>query len=86
MADAERAREAAELSFEEALQRLERLAESLDSERLDLEQSLRLYEEGVQLVRLCGERLSAAELRVRQLEPDGRGGWAERPFVEGSEE
>jgi exodeoxyribonuclease VII small subunit len=72
----------AELAFEEALQRLEALVEELDSGRLDLEQSLRMYEQGIQLVRVCSDRLSAAELRVRLLDPDGRGGLVERPFPE----
>jgi exodeoxyribonuclease VII small subunit len=72
-------------AFEDALARLEALVEALDSGALDLEASLRLYEEGVGLVRVCEERLRAAELRVRTLELDGRGGIREQALDGGSE-
>lgn len=62
-----------ELRFEQALERLEELVTRLEAGDLDLEDSLRDFEEGVRLVRLCSERLKAAELRIQQLEegPDG---------------
>jgi exodeoxyribonuclease VII small subunit len=72
-------------AFEDALARLENLVEALDSGTLDLEASLRLYEEGVGLVRQCEERLRAAELRVRTLELDGRGGLREQTLDGGSD-
>lgn len=61
------------LRFEEALARLEELVDSLESGKLDLEDSLLNFEEGVKLVRLCKQRIEAAELRIRQLEegPEG---------------
>jgi exodeoxyribonuclease VII small subunit len=73
------------LGFEEALRQLEVLVESLDSGGLDLEQSLRVYEQGMRLVRVCSDRLSAAELRVRQLDADPRGELVELPLDEGKE-
>jgi exodeoxyribonuclease VII small subunit len=62
-----------ELSFEQAMERLEKLVAELEGGDLPLEQSLRIFEEGVRLVRSCSDRLHAAELRVRELEelPDG---------------
>ncbi len=68
------------LDFEQALERLEELVESLEGGELALEDSLRRFEEGVRLVRLCSERLSSAELRVRTLE-EGVDGLAEQPLA-----
>ncbi len=57
-----------ELSFEEALERLEGLVDALEEGDLELEESLEKFEEGVKLVRSCSDRLRSAELRVKQLE------------------
>jgi exodeoxyribonuclease VII small subunit len=56
------------LPFEAALERLEELVEVLEGDDLDLERSLSSFEEGVKLVRVCSERIRAAELRVSELE------------------
>ncbi len=56
------------VDFEGALSRLEALVGELERGEISLEDSLRTFEEGVHLVRLCSERLKSAELRVRQLE------------------
>ena len=60
-------------SFEEALDRLEALVEALEGGDLELEESLRKFEEGVKLVRSCSDRLRDAELRVKQLEAGADG-------------
>ncbi len=65
--------------FEDALARLEQLVGLLEDGELDLEGSLANFEEGVKLVRLCSERLKAAELRIQALEEDA-GGPRERPL------
>ena len=69
-----------ELAFEEALDRLEALVEAMDHGDLELEDSLRKFEEGIKLVRSCSERLRDAELRVKQLEVDA-GGARERDLA-----
>ncbi len=69
-----------ELPFEEALDRLEALVEAMDHGDLELEDSLRKFEEGIKLVRSCSERLRDAELRVKQLEVDA-GGARERDLA-----
>lgn len=66
-----------EVDFEGALSRLETLVGELEGGELSLEDSLRTFEEGVRLVRLCSERLKSAELRIRQLE-EGTDGVGER--------
>ncbi len=56
-----------DLSFEEALEHLEALVERLEAGRLSLEDSLRDYEQGMQLVARCRKELDRAEQRVREL-------------------
>ncbi len=68
-----------EVDFEGALERLETLVGKLEGGELSLEDSLRTFEEGVRLVRLCSERLKSAELRIQQLE-DSTDGVSERPL------
>ncbi len=55
------------LTFEQALQRLEALVETLEDETAGLDEALQAYEEGVLLARYCLERLDTAELRVQEL-------------------
>ena len=56
-----------EPTIEEALRRLEEIAEKLDDPDLDLDAAVRLYEEGLVLYERCAKRLDAAELRITQL-------------------
>jgi len=66
-----------DVDFEGALSRLEDLVGELERGELNLENSLRRFEEGVRLVRRCSEQLKSAELRIRQLE-EGTDGVSER--------
>lgn len=59
-----------DLTFEQALQRLEEIVEALEGETPDLETALESYEEGTELARYCLKRLEAAELRVEELSLD----------------
>ncbi len=54
-------------SFEVSLRRLTEIVQTLEKGDLALEESLRLFEEGVQLSRASQERLDAAEKRVDEL-------------------
>ena len=60
-------------SFEESMERLEEIVRTLESGSEGLDSSLKLYEEGIALVRGCTERLDQAEQTVKQLQlgPDG---------------
>ena len=69
-----------ELDFETALERLEGLVRELEGGELSLEESLARFEDGVGLVKLCSDRLRAAELRVKQLEAGPDGSLEERPL------
>lgn len=66
--------------FEEAYSRLEEIVKKLESGTLSLEESLKAFEEGVRLSRVCSERLDEAERRVEML-VDGEKG-LKRPFEE----
>ncbi len=57
-------------SFEETLRRLEDIVNQLDQGDVPLEDSLRLYEEGIGLSRICAERLSQAEVTLKKLGKD----------------
>jgi exodeoxyribonuclease VII small subunit len=56
-----------ETTIEEALVRLEAIADRLEDPSLDLDEAVRLYEEGLGLYERCAKRLDAAELRITQL-------------------
>jgi exodeoxyribonuclease VII small subunit len=64
-------KEIADLSFEEALAELEAAVAQLERGDLPLEESIALFERGQALVTHCGRQLDAAELKVRQLLPEG---------------
>ena len=56
-----------EPTIEEALTRLEAIADRLEDPALDLDEAVRLYEEGLRLYERCAKRLDAADLRITQL-------------------
>ncbi|MBE9501467.1 MAG: exodeoxyribonuclease VII small subunit [Chloroflexi bacterium] len=56
------------LSFEEGLNRLEKIVQTLEAGGLSLEEAISLFEEGMQLAKICNQRLDAAELKVSQLQ------------------
>ncbi len=74
----------AELSFEDALKRLETIVHRLESGEASLDESIALYAEGDQLRGQCEARLQAAQARIEKitLGPDGRPGGSQ-PFDAG---
>jgi exodeoxyribonuclease VII small subunit len=75
----------AEKKFEAALTRLEEIVTELESGELGLEQSLKLFEEGVKLARVCNARLEEAERKVEVLLKDKGGKMTAKPFEEEAE-
>ena len=57
----------AKMTFEERLQRLQEIVAGLESGTLPLEESVRLYKEGLTLSKLCKEQLEKARTEVRLL-------------------
>jgi exodeoxyribonuclease VII small subunit len=69
-------------SFEVAIKRLNEIVQVLERGELPLEESLRLFEEGVKLSRVSQQRLDSAERRVEQLlAVDEQGRARSQPFA-----
>jgi exodeoxyribonuclease VII small subunit len=64
---------AGNLTFEQAIQRLEKIVAEMEAAELPLEDILKKYEEGSRLVRFCGQKLDEAEKKIELLtkNPDG---------------
>ena len=60
-------------TFEEALLQLDQIVQKLEKGELPLEESLKLYEEGIRLSRLCHGKLEEAEGKIEMLMKDARG-------------
>ena len=56
-----------DLTFEQALERLDKAVQALESGGLSLEEATRLYEDGIKLARMCSESLASAELRITRI-------------------
>lgn len=70
-----------DLTFEQALKRLEDIVEALETEDLDLDKSLQFFEEGVCLSRHCNQQLQAAEKRIDILLRKADGTLSAEPFL-----
>lgn len=68
-----------ELNFEQALKRIEEIINRLETGELGLEESLLLFEEGIQLTRLCNKKLKIAERRIEILTKNERGDFETLP-------
>lgn len=66
-------RPASDTSFESALKRLEGIVDQLERGDLTLDDSLRMYEEGLRLSKECVDALMKAELRLKRLSKDMQG-------------
>jgi len=75
----------AEKKFEAALEKLEEIVAELEKGDQPLEHSLKLFEEGIKLSRICNKRLEEAERRVEILLTDAAGKLAAQPFKEEDE-
>jgi exodeoxyribonuclease VII small subunit len=60
-------------TFEASLKQLEEIVQRLEKGELALEESLKLYEEGIRLSRLCHTKLEEAEGKIEMLLKDAKG-------------
>ena len=60
-------------TFEESIARLEQIVKTMERGEVPLEESIRLFQEGTELVRSCGKLLDEAQLQVQKITvaPDG---------------
>ncbi|NLU44432.1 MAG: exodeoxyribonuclease VII small subunit [Acholeplasmataceae bacterium] len=74
-----------DLGFEQSLERLEVIVEKLESGELALDESLKLFKEGVELSKYCSSKLSAVQQEVKKVVVDNKGAFTLESFT-GEEE
>lgn len=72
-----------ELTFEQALMRLEEITAQMEHGNITLDASLRLFEEGTALIRRCSAELDEAELKIVRLMKGPDGNPIEMEFEDG---
>ena len=68
------------MTFEDNMQRLEQIVRSMERGDVPLEESLKLFQEGTQLVESCGKLLDEAELQIKKIATDAQGQPVEEEF------
>ncbi|SNR86881.1 Exodeoxyribonuclease VII small subunit [Anaerovirgula multivorans] len=72
------------MNYEKAMKRLEDVIEQLENKELSLDDSLKLFQEGIDLYRLCNAKLNEAEEKIQMIvEEDGV--IKSIPFIDGEE-
>jgi len=66
--------------FEKAFKELETIVQRLESEELPLDESLRLFEQGISLSRFCHQRLEEVEKKIELILADAKGQPRTEPF------
>ena len=72
----------AELKFEEALKKLEKIVDDLENGELSLDEALKKYEEGIELSRVCAQRLDNAKKKIDILTKNKKGEFDLKPLNE----
>lgn len=72
----------AEIKFEEALKKLEKIVEDLEKGNLPLDEALKKYQEGVELSRACSQRLENAKKKIDILVKNKKGDFELKPLEE----
>ncbi|WP_276351924.1 exodeoxyribonuclease VII small subunit [Cohnella caldifontis] len=68
------------VTFEQAMERLETIVAKLESGDVPLETAIELFQEGMELSRLCGRKLEQVERRIEML-VEGENGPGRKPFA-----
>ncbi|MFH1552697.1 MAG: exodeoxyribonuclease VII small subunit [Candidatus Omnitrophota bacterium] len=71
-----------DISFEKALEKLEKIVGELEAGELPLDTSLKKYEEGVKLARACQKKLDKAKEKIEVLIKKDDGRFVKEPFEE----
>ena len=69
-------------TFEENMGRLEQIVRAMERGDVALEESLKLFQEGTELVKNCGKLLDEAELQVKKIMTDEAGNPVEEAFAD----
>ena len=68
------------MTFEQSMARLEQIVRAMERGDVALEESLKLFQEGTELVRSCGKLLDEAQLQVKKIMVAADGSPAEEEF------
>ena len=69
-----------EISFEDAMKELEEIANKLEKNDMDLDESVRFFEQGMKLSKKCSDILENAEKKITILINDGKDNFSEETF------
>ncbi|MDD2751672.1 MAG: exodeoxyribonuclease VII small subunit [Candidatus Omnitrophica bacterium] len=72
----------AEIKFEEALKKLEKIVDDLEKGELTLDEALKKYQEGIELSGLCSQRLDNAKKKIDLLVKNKKGELELKPLDE----
>jgi len=74
-----------EISFEKALEKLEKIVDELEEGDIPLDSSLKKYEEGIKLARVCQEKLDKARQKIETLTKGKDGKFKTKDFEQDPE-
>ena len=60
------------ITFEQAMNRLEEIVSALENNQISLEKSVELFQEGIQLTKICNDKLEGIENKVAKILVDGK--------------
>lgn len=72
----------AEIKYEDALKKLEKIVEDLEKGDLSLDDALKKYQEGIELSRICNQRLESAKKKIDLLTKNKKGEFELKPLDE----
>jgi exodeoxyribonuclease VII small subunit len=72
----------AEIKFEDALKKLEKIVEELEKGDISLDDALKKYQEGLELSRVCSQRLDSAKKKIEILAKNKKGEFELKPLEE----
>ena len=74
-----------EIKFEEGMERLEQIANELEKGNLDLDESVKKFEEGMKISKQCSDMLQEAEKKITMLIKNSDGEFQEENFIQEEE-
>ena len=71
-----------DIPFEEYLRKLEKIVHQLEEGELTLDESVKTYEEGMNISKICLEKLNKTKKKIEQLVIEGEENYSTKPFSE----
>jgi exodeoxyribonuclease VII small subunit len=71
-----------DIPFEEYLKKLEKIVQKLEESELTLDESVKAYEEGMNISKMCLEKLNETKKKIEQLVIDDENKYSTKPFSE----